>query len=284
MLPVLVLYLGCVKFFGLVTVTSEGMIWDDPWTVVAMQPGGTRLPPPRYPMAAGLHFRCLATDDIKAWIDLVGTRWTSEELVLRLDQAHIPCLFEDDILVGTCVLRLKANGLWILETLRARHGFGTPLLRAVIPWIYDRNGPFTLGYTWELSVPGLAAAWCRGWLSSLATIQYGYSWIRDPADCGFCPRTWEPIGPRLALPTLFQDCSGSAVVSDSGLGDGWGHVSVIRDTPCWTTIATKGGWRYLWTRSQVKPKGWNWTGEIVVVGLLNAFGHHSLDWVTAEIA
>jgi hypothetical protein len=272
------------------------MIWDDPWVQLAMLKGGpgrfcTTLPPPRTPLAAGQVFRCLRVSelDLNDWNELVGTRWTMEELALRLVDAWIPCLFDDGDIVATCVLRPKP-ALWILETLKARKGFGTPLLRAVIPWIYDTTGgPFVLGYTWELSGPGLLSAWWRGWLGSASPsgFQYGWSWTSSASsrDCGFCSSRWEPLGPRLALPTLFQDGSGSAIGTDPGLGDGWGHISVARGQPTWSTIAKKGGWRSLWMRSASCPgPDWVWTGEFVVVGLLNHNGSDPVvEWVTAEI-
>jgi len=264
------------------------MIWDDPWVLLAMQ-GGTTIPPPRTPLA-GQRFVCVQVRDLDlvAWIDLVGTRWTPEEVAARLVGAWIPCLFADGDLVATCVLRPLPDK-WILETLRARKGYGTPLLRAVIPWLYAKAGPFTLGYTWELSAPGLCGAWLKGWLGSATTIQYGWAWS---ADCSFCPTGWSPIGERLVLPTLFQSDAGLAIVSDSGLGDGWGNVLAYRGSPSWDAIAKKGGWKALWMRASRPPyrppyrdAEWIWTGEFVVVGLLNYRGESppDIEWITAEI-
>lgn len=252
------------------------MIWDDPWTLVAMTPEGTRLPPPRTPLA-GLRFVCeqVADLDLEIWNELVGSRWTPAELRQRLADAWIPCLFLGADLVATCVLRPKPD-MWILETLRSRKGYGTALMRAAIPWIYDFGGVFTLAYTWELSLPGLAGAWWRGWLGSATTLQYGWHWS---ADCGFCPQGWTPIGERITLPSLI----GSAVVSDSGLGDGWGYVLAYTGEPDWAAVAKKGGWRSLWMRATTAPKGWTWTGECIVVGFLNYAGQ-SVDWITAEIS
>jgi hypothetical protein len=176
-----------------------------------------------------------------------------------------------------------------LETLRARKGFGTPLLRAVIFWLYTKNnGPYVLGYTWELSAPALLFAWWRGWLGSASTIQYGYAFFLTGGACSFCPTSWSPLpSKRLVDPTLFRDSSGAAVVSDSGLGDGWGHVLVLQGEPDWSAIAKKGGWTKLWTRASTAPKGWAWTGEFVVVGLLNRRIYPEpmpVEWITAEIA
>ena len=267
------------------------MIWGDDWTQVATQKSDgpqrfcTLLKPPRTKLPDGIQFR-IVTEPTQDWLDLVGTRWSTEEAALRLTGSRVPCLFKGDELVATCVLRYQ-NDIWILETLRARKGWGTPLIRAVIPWIWDQTaGPFIMGYTWELSLPALIGAWWRDWLRSAAEIQYGWSWLLDSDDCNFCPNNaWEPLGPRLAMPTYFHDISGSAVVSDSGLMDGWGHVLTVKGVPDWSAVAKKGGWRRLWMRSAVSPgPGWSWTGEFVVVGLLNYnSGPVSLDWITAEI-
>jgi hypothetical protein len=201
--------------------------------------------------------------------------------------AWIPCLFANGDLVATCVLRPLPDK-WLLETLRAHKGYGTPLLRAVIPWLYAKGAPFTLGYTWELSAPGLCGAWLKGWLGSATSLQYGWAWSAE-GECGFCPTDWMPLQPRFVLPTFFQDGAGIAIVSDSGLGDGWGNVLLYRGSPDWTAIANKGGWKKLWMRAATRPcegqsKSWNWTGEFVVVGLLNYREEApDLEWITAEI-
>jgi len=281
--------------------SDSGMIWDEPWTQIALQPGGTTIPPPKTPLEAGQRFEVLLASklDLGLWADFVGTRWTRQELAQRLEGAFIPCLWFREQLVATCVLRRRPlettcvlrrrPPIWILETLRAkeRQGYGRALLRATIPWLYAADGgPFTMMYVWELSLPGLVSAWTRGWLTSATRLQYGWSWTEDGAPCGFCPgQGWEPLGPRLTLPTLFQDASGSAVVSDSGLGDGWGYISIVRGAPNWSAIAKKGGWRYLWMRSAVGPTGFRWSGEFIVVGALNHRGGPlPSEWITAEIA
>ena len=269
------------------------MIWGDPWTEIATQKSEigqfcTTIPPPRTPLPDSATFRMIDGPN-QEWLDFVRTRWTTEEAALRLTYAVIPCLYEGDVLVATCVLRPRGDDVWILETLRAKKGWGAPFLRAVIPWIWSEGGPFIMAYTWELSLPALVGAWWRGWLRSAAEIQYGWSWIGQGESCGFCPdHGWEPIGPRLAMPTYFQDPSenGFVVVSDSGLVDGWGHVLAVRGDPDWSAVAKKGGWRRLWMRRSVSPgPGWSWTGEFVVVGLLNynCGPRPSLEWITAEI-
>ena len=268
------------------------MIWGDSWTQIATQKGSgrfcTTLPPPWTPLADGVRFDFLK-EPTQEWLDFVGTRWTTEEAALRLAEAKIPCLFDGELLVASCVLRFRSvDNVWVLESLRAIHGWGAPLLRAVIPWLYsEERGPFIMAYTWELSLPALIAAWWRGWLRSSAEIQYGWAFA-DASNCSFCPdRGWEPIGPRLAMPTFFQDAgSGFAVVSDSGMVDGWGHVLAFRGKPDWSAIAKKGGWKRLWMRRLTSPGSeWAWTGEFVVVGLLNYSNgpRPSLEWITAEI-
>jgi hypothetical protein len=260
---------------------------------VALESGGTLIPPPMTPLGPGQTFRCTQWQDLDldAWIDLVGTRWTREELAIRLEAAWIPCIYKDRDLVATCVLRVLPTGTWILETLRARKGFGGPLLRAVIPWLYDMcKGPVPLTYTWELRLASLIGAWWRGWLRTAAAVQYGWIWTADVSDanCGFCPNSaWEPLGPRLVRPTLFHNGQSSAVVSDSGLGDGWGYVSVFRGKPDWAAIAATGGWRVLWVRAATAPEGFRWSGDVVVIGVLNNRDPNQkthLEWITAEIA
>jgi hypothetical protein len=280
------------------------MIWDDPWIAVATDHSGparrfcTLLPPPRPTLPAGLTFDCLTGTDIisllSEWRDLVGTAWSLEALVARLVGAWVAVMRDGSgALVGTCVLRSHRQidgGLWLLETLRARHGVGTPLMRSVMTWIWDRAGPFMLGFTWELTAPQLAVAWWRGWLAAAAAVQFGWSWRRPQGEengCLFCPSK-DKHHPLLMQPSLVGD----AVVTDSGLGDGWGYVLTLRSSggsPDWNAICERGGWKNgLWMRSTVAPPGDGWrpTGEIVVVGLLNCWDAASvpLEWITAEIS
>jgi hypothetical protein len=275
------------------------MIWGDPWIAAATDKGGyarqfcTTIPPPMVTLGTGQRFVCVRVRDLdlQSWRDLVGTRWSAAALTERLAEAWIPCLFtEERGLVATCVLRPQVDGVWILETMRAIPGYGAPLMRALMCWIWDRVGPFVLGFTWELTVAQLGAAWWRGWLGAAAAYQYGWAFSVD--GCHFCglQESWTPMSaPRFTLPTLIQDEKGgwSAVVSDSGLGDGWGYVSHWSGPVDWSAVSERGGWRALWCRSQWAPAPkWSWTGEIVVVGLLNAWcsDYYSVEWVTAEIA
>lgn len=275
------------------------MIWGDPWIAAATDRSGeprrycTSIPPPIVSLNVGQRFVCMrAIDlDLQSWRELVGTRWSDTALQVRLEGAWIPCLFTvEKGLVATCVLRPGIDGVWLLETMRAIPGYGTPLMRSVMRWIWEHVGPFVLGFTWELTGGQLCAAWWRGWLGAAAAYQYGWAFSVD--GCHFCSShdNWNPMTePRFTEPTLIQnEAEGwSVVVSDSGLGDGWGYVSRWSGPVDWAAVAERGGWRALWCRSQWAPAPkWHWTGEIVVVGLLNAWrpDDYSVDWVTAEVA
>ncbi len=232
-----------------------------------------------------MRFECIQESVVTGWRDLVGTRWSDEALVQRLTGAWIPCLFtEERGLVATCVLRPHGTDIWILETLRALPGYGAPLMRALMRWIWDRVGPFILGFTWELTLAQLTVAWWRGWLGAAATVEYGWAFSVD--GCHFCAQEWQPMTvPRFGLPTLVRGDGWSVVATDSGLGDGWGYVCRWSGAVDWAAVAECGGWKALWCRSKWAPAPkWHWTGEFVVVGLLNCWPEESVDWVTAEIA
>lgn len=298
------------------------MIWNDPWIAAATdqtqegtcRPFCTTLPPPAPPtLPEGIRFSVVvgtAAADA-AWADFVGTRWTPAELQERLADAHVALLCRDSTIVGTCVLRRRPHrdlmeNFWILETLRAQHGLGAPLMRYAVRWLWDRCGPFVLAYTWELRLAQLCAAWWRGWLRSAAAIEWGWVW-GGSTDCSFCPHAAEPwqriISERLTMPTSFCGGNWVAVVSDSGLGDGWGIVSAWSGAVDWASVCQKGGWRNLWCRSKTAPESgsaagihgitgsWKWSGDAVVVGMLNFCRVGVQDvaiqamcqWVTAEI-
>jgi hypothetical protein len=265
------------------------MIWDDPWIAIATQSSVadtgfcTTLPPPR-PVLTG-QFICTGAADLSEdWLELVGTRWTLPESRGRLEDAWIPRLYtEEGDLVATCVLRPRGP-LWILETLRARRGFGAPLMRATMSWIWDRAGPFHLGFTWELTGAQLIAAWWRGWLA--AAVSIGYGWVFSEG-CGFCSKTADPLRKlQHPLPLYIADSSGAVIINDSGAGDGWGHVVCWTGSPNWTAVRQKGGWDRLWAHGPKAPgSDWSWTGEFVVVGVLNWNRQTPLElpWRTAEI-
>jgi hypothetical protein len=255
------------------------MLWDDPWIAAATSRGGTRLPPPPCVLPTGCAFRCLS-EPTSAWLALVGTRWTVEQATARLVGAQIPVLEVSGDLVATCVLRPQEEGLWILETLRARRGYGSLLLRSTVSWLFQRAGPFRLTYTWELTIGGLAYAWWRGWLASAAEIQYGWMWAGE--GCGFCPGA-EAGPPIFVVPTLLRSEGWWVVASDSGQRDGWGYILDWSEGVEWGVVAKRGGWRRLWARGAAAPqRDWRWSGECVVIGCLN--GQPPTRWITAEIA
>ena len=256
------------------------MIWDHPWLLGF--DAGKDGPPPYMPLGS---CRFAVVRDIsEEWITLVGTALTVIESRQRLADAWIPCLWDGDRLVGTCVLRNRHDDVsqisntsvrnrhadWALETLKAP-GYGTLLLYQTFTWLYARNPRFRLAYTWELSLPGLMAAWWRNWLWSATAIEYGWIWT---AGCGFCGGYHRPI----VMPVRIQESGWSATVIDSGLGDGWGYVQEYRGSPDWSVVAKN--WRGLWMRAGQRPAGWSLSGEFVVVGSIR---QGSL-WPTAEIA
>ena len=283
-------------------------IWDDPWIAVATAsfngsagPWNTTLPPPPPQLTQGEQFLCVRWRDISGslteeWIDLVGTRWSPTEIAERLTDAWIPLLFDrDGVLRATCVLRppcVGSNNLWLLETLRARPGWASRLMRCLMTWIWQKEGgggPFSLGFTWELTVAQLAVAWWRGWLAAAKAIEFGWTWSVQATDggCSFCPKkeSWHGPPPVFAVPTLLQQPRGWAIMNDSGLRDGWGHVVAFGGEEIdWSAVAAAGGWRSLWVRALEAPSPkWRPTGEIVVVGVLNLRGPVYFPWITAEI-
>jgi hypothetical protein len=272
-----------------------GQIWDDPWIIVATQRGdgiwNTTLPPPTPPaLPEGATFQCTqALRDPQAWADFVRTGWGPSVLVSRLEGAWIPVILDSSgELLATCVLRPRGGveRLWLLETLRARRGFGSFLMRHVFAWL-GAAGPFVLGFTWELTVAELVGAYLRGWLRAAAAIEYGWIWRRERADgCSFCPG--EGVDPHrrpvFELPTLLRFGSSWAIVSDSGLHDGMGNVQAWEGLVPWESVAEAGGWVSLWTRAATAPAPkWLRTGEIVVVGLVNSGSGRADRWITAEI-
>lgn len=259
----------------------------------------TTLPPPRPVLPPEMGFSCCAaselTDtDLSEWRALVGTQWPVATLRRRLEGAWIARLHVADRLVSTCVLRRSLGPTWILETLVARptgQGYATALTRSVMTWIWSvgQGGPFVLAYTWELTVAQLMWAKWRGWLKSAAATEYGWMW-QPPGECRFCGKTnsvW-PVGS--ANLQHIQGDGYSIIVSDSGLGDGLGYVLAITGdgaTVDWAGVVRAGGWRALWFRGATAPAtDWFWTGEIVVVGLLNYDGRGGIPtrWITREIA
>lgn len=277
-----------------------GQIWDDPWILIASTrtensgPWNTTLPPPAAPpLSDGISFHCTTwpAPCAQVWADFVRTGWESPALAARLTGARVPILLDaSGMLLATCVLRPRGGPerFWLLETLRARRGYGSILIRHVFAWLWAQGGPFVLGFTWELTVTELVWAWWRGWLRAAAAIEYGWIWRMPRADgCSFCPG--EGVAPHrrpvFELPTLlrFAGC-GWAIVSDSGLHDGMGNVQAWGGIVPWDAVAEAGGWVSLWTRSVAAPAPkWLRTGEFVVVGLVNSAAPAPAHWITAEI-
>ena len=260
------------------------MLWSDPWIEAATAPGGTDLAPPVPELPTGFRFTCVQVSglNINEWRNFIGSSLTDQQIAERIGDDWISCLHEGPRLIATCVLRARGS-TWLLETLFTRErgsGYGNLLVRSVMTWIWNRVGRFTLVYTWELSALGLAVAWWRGWLRSAVAIERG--WILRDGPCGFCS---DLSGGRFNIPVFFRDGSGSAIVVDSGLGDGCGYVQAWRGSPPWELIMKRGSWSSLWCRGSVAPSGpWLWTGEFVVVGALNTSGSIQKEWVSAEIS
>jgi hypothetical protein len=275
-----------------------GQIWNDPWIAVATErgvgtgPWATTLPPPLPPpLPASVAFRCvpwpaLTSEEQLTWLALVGTRWRPAVAAQRLVDAWLPMIVDSSGAIATCVLRPRGGPerLWLLETLRSKRGYGSTLMRQLMTWIWQRDGPFVLGFTWELTPFQLAGAWWSGWLAAAAAIEFGWIW-RLPSACTFCPGAPVVVAPaRFELPTLLRFGDAWAIVNDSGLCDGVGCVLDWRGDVPWATVAEAGGWSALWMRSAVSagPK-WLRTGEIVVVGLLNSAVPRCDRWITPEI-
>lgn len=303
---------GCVLFAGGVRVKFAGtvlcidgkgdMIWNDPWIDLATTPPAegegvapfcTTLPPPRPTLPPNLHFSCVAAAtlgyaDLTGWRDLVGTRWDLADLRVRLAGAYVARIHKEGHLVSTCVLRRLTSPQWILETLVARptgHGHATALVRSAMTWLWDAGGPFILTYTWELTVSQMIWAWWRGWLKSAVSVKYGWIW-RGSTACQFCG-----TNERRTVPEKSLVSRNGIIVSDSGLGDGLGYVlslsSESLNNEDWSAIANHGGWRALWWQGERPPDStWRWTGEIVIVGMLNYDGRSRVQthWITTEIA
>lgn len=280
------------------------MIWSDEWSIAATdwhadQEFNTTLPPPEPTLPTGVTFRCVrwatlavSASVVREWVDLVGTEWAASELSARLADAWIPLLRDGEgRLVGTAVFRPNLGGAakhWLLETLRVARdqrgqGWGRLLMSAGRRWLWcQTGGPFVLAFVWELSAPGLVAAWWRGWMRAAVAVQRGWMFAVDGSGCGFCPAAVAIDRPRHVMPSFIQTTDGAwAVVNDAD--GGWGHVCVWRGDVDWSAVAKIGGWRRLWARADVAPSAeWRWSGEFVVVAALN--GRPALEWTSAEIA
>jgi GNAT superfamily N-acetyltransferase len=276
------------------------MIWSDPWIEVATTPSiyrplCTRLPPPPCRLPEDVSFRVYTIQDrfdtekgdqtrlLAAWNTLVQSSWTPAQLQIRLHQARIACIFHKRSLLATCVLRPRSHEgipFCILETLivspkHRNKGYGAMLMRSVLTWLWDTYGPCILGYIWELSLKEFVWAWWRGRLTSAVEIRYGWIW-KNPRPC-------TNTSMDASVPLRFHTKEGDryVVISDSGLNDGWGYVQDCSGEIDWPAIAYRGGWKGLW--SSTKTKEWKWSGEIVVIGLLNYCGKTIPSFRSAEI-
>ena len=275
------------------------MIWDEAWIQFATDQSGptrdfcTTLPPP--PPPEGVIFDCVRSEErsdqfLVEFQGLVRTQWPVPILRKRLTDAFMAAVWAPGgLLKGTCILR-PYRGIWLLESLAAERGHGGPLMHTVVYWLWKyKQKPFKLGFQWELTGPQYLAAWWRGWLAAEAELQWGWIWrfpLPDPSGCSFCPGTHVQLDPPIFdMPTLIQGTDWLAVVSDSGKQDGMGIVLAYSGTVDWAVVAKKGGWVSLWMRAVARPSPtWNWTGEFVVVGLLNNWGPlPSLTWITPEV-
>lgn len=266
------------------------MIWDDPWCVVAAtQPGGTTLPPIRYELPPHLHFALLDRaneEDLKEWTAFVGSRLPLHEVLRRLEDAHIPLLRKDNRIVSTCVLRHIKQDLWMLESLTATHGFATPLLRQVMPYIFERQGGrFSLAYTWELTIWGFIGAWFKGWLSTIVSVRQGFVYKGEKEGKEKGERKKEGEGKeekekREGKERKEKKRGGVWTVHTSSKDPEVGEVTYIAGDPRWSLLRYK----MLWTCASVAPRGWESTGEIVVLGCLNRRSSQTVEWPThAEI-
>ena len=277
------------------------MIWSDPWIEVATTPSiyrplCTRLPPPSFAMPDGILFRTYDMNErgskhlrfLSKWNTLIQSSWTTEQLHARLQHAWIVCLEDRSTIVATCVLRPRSHEgapFCILETLTVspshrRKGYGALLMRCVMRWLWDTYGPFILGYMWELSPAEFAWAWWRGWLRSVADIRLGWIWKSNASAASASAAAKEDT----SLPLRFHAKDDRfVVISDSGLGDGWGYIQDCSGDIDWSAIAKRGGWRGMWSPVHIQTKEWKWSGEIVVVGLLNYCGRTMPSFRSAEI-
>lgn len=258
------------------------MIWDDPWIAVVTAERETTLLPPCTVPPDGSSLEFQRTVDA-VWCAFVGTQWDATTANARLQNAWVPHLRDaQGVLRGTCVLRphptAEEHGVWILETLYAHRGWGTPLMRMVVAWLWRSHGARGLMFTWELSLPTLARAFLRGWLTAAVEVQWGWTYVAE--GCSWChsgAAETRSLGPPLPL-----RCN-TVTVNDSGQRDGCGYVcSVDNGAINWSTVAKRGGWKRLWMRAATSPgPEWRWTGEIVIVAALGRVGPTA--WTSAEI-
>ena len=272
------------------------MIWSDPWIEVATTPSiyrplCTRIPPPSFALPDSVVCRAYNMNDsanaplLSKWNTLIQSTWTHTQLQARLQHAWIMCLHAKDThtILATCVLRPRTHEgvpFCILETLtvaqsQRRKGYGALLMRCTLKWLWETYGPCILGYMWELTPAAFVKAWWRGWLRSVAEIRLGWMWSS--------PHNHVPKENPLPLRFHTKEGERFVVITDSGLGDGWGYVQDCSGEIDWAAIAFRGGWKSLWSHVAPASKEWKWSGEIVVVGLLNYCGKTLPSFRSAEI-
>jgi hypothetical protein len=244
----------------------------------------------------------MPVEELEEWGAFVRTGWGAAALRQRLAEGARIVRVWDSLggLRGTCVVRPRQpKGLWLLETLVARPqraGWGAATMHAAVRAVWELGG-MSIGFQWELTARGLLRAWWSGWLGAAISIERGWVWMapqvleqEQGGTCGFCPNTaaWLPERPPPLLPVVVS----GAVVSDSGLWDGWGYVLAATGEVDWPAVAAVAGWRHLWFTGPVAPAGagWRWSGEVVVRGVLNkgvldcAGVVSPLAWITAEVS
>lgn len=222
------------------------MLWSDPWTQIASA-GKTLIPVPTPRLPPEITF-VMKTQVDETWWGFVGSPVRS-----NIDSCLIPCLYQNGVLVATCIFRPHPQipNIYALETLVARprgQGYGGHLLHAAVHRIGPNAG---FVYVWELSLAGLIGSWLKGWLRSMVCLEYG----------------WVHAGNHKPAKTPYID---------SGLGDGYIYMfepdRQILDVP-----------QKAWTAAKKCPgPGWSWTGEFVVTGNLN-IGEPVYRWFTDEI-
>jgi hypothetical protein len=152
--------------------------------------------------------------------------------------------------------------VYALETLVAvkGHRYGSLVLHAGIYTMYQKVGPHTLVFVWELRASQMIKAYIKGWLTSMIQLEYGWIYTSD-----------SDLTVDLSLPKKIDGITYSASGIDDLVYCNPGTVEPIKAKKIWCIASTCPG------------SGWTWTGEYIVTGNLNA-GSPIQRWVTAEIA
>ena len=224
------------------------MLWSDPWVQIASA-GKTLIPVPTPRLPPGVTF-VMRTKVDEEWLNFVGSARSN---ISCLDSCLAPCLYQDGVLVATCIFRPHPVAqVYALETLVAKprgQGYGGHLLHAAVHYMGSNVGYV---YVWELSLAGLIGSWLKGWLASMVRLEYG----------------WIHAGNHNPTKTPYIE---------SGLDDGYIYMfepdHQILDVP-----------QKAWTAAKKCPgPGWSWTGEFVITGNLNTSGP-VYRWFTQEVS